>query len=44
MPKEFNEGKWPWNHMSMDWEGAADEAKVDYLTIEADGHTYYIRG
>lgn len=44
MLKEFNEGKWPWNHMTMDWEGAADDAKADYLTIEADGQTYYIRG
>lgn len=44
MPKEFNEGKWPWNHMTMDWESAAYEAKADYLTIEANGETYYIRG
>jgi len=44
MPKEFTDGKWPWNHMNMDWESAADEAKADYLTVEANGETYYIRG
>jgi hypothetical protein len=43
MPKEFESGKWPWNHMEMDWDGAAEEAKSDYYTIEVDGHSYYIR-
>ena len=43
MPKEFLNGNWPWNHMEMDWESAAEEAKSDYMTIEADGETYYIR-
>ncbi len=43
-PKEIHENKWPWTHMSMDWEGAAEEAKMDYTTIEAGGETYYIRG
>ena len=43
MPKEFNEGKWPWNHMFMDWESAAEELKQDYFTIGVQGETYYIR-
>lgn len=43
MPKEFNEGKWPFNHLNFDFEGAAEEAKSDYSTIEAGGETYYIR-
>jgi hypothetical protein len=41
-PSEFTDGKWPYNHMEMDWDGAADEAKADYTTIEAGGETYYI--
>lgn len=43
MPEEFDSGNWPFNHMEMDWDGAAEEAKVDYITIEAEGETYYIR-
>jgi hypothetical protein len=43
MPKEFNEGKWPWNHASIDFEAAAEEAKSDYSEIEVGGLTYYIR-
>jgi hypothetical protein len=43
MPKEFTEGKWPWNHASIDWESAADEAKQDYTTIDSNRETYYIR-
>jgi len=43
MPSEFTDGKWPWNHMSMNWEEAADEAKADYNEICVDGETYLIR-
>jgi len=43
MPKEMDSGKWPYNHLQMDWESAAEEAKIDYSTIEVDGETYYIR-
>ena len=42
-PSENDMGSWPWRHMTMDWDGAADEAKMDYATIEALGETYYIR-
>lgn len=34
---------WPWNNMSMDWEGAAEEAKADYFDITVEGYTYFIR-
>lgn len=43
MPKEFKEGKWPFNHLEMNWESAAEEAKQDYMEIEVYGETYYIR-
>jgi len=42
-PSELTDGKWPFNHLNFDFEGAAEEAKVDYSTIEAGGETYYIR-
>ena len=44
LPKEFNSGAWPWRHMTLDYEAAADEAKQDYMEVNFDGATYYIRG
>lgn len=43
MPKGFDSGAWPWRHMKIDYEAAADEAKSDYVEIECNGHTYYFR-
>jgi predicted nuclease with TOPRIM domain len=43
MPEEFTSGKWPWNHMEMDWYSAAEEAKQDYSEIEINGNILYIR-
>jgi len=31
MPKEINSGNWPWCHVTIDYEAAANEAKVDYI-------------
>ena len=44
LPKEFTSGAWPWCHMTIDYEAAADEAKQDYMEVNFDGATYYIRG
>ena len=44
LPKGFNSGDWPWRHMTLDYEAAADEAKQDYIDVTFDGQTYYIRG
>ena len=44
LPKEFNSGDWPWCHMTIDYAAAADEAKQDYMEVNFDGATYYIRG
>ena len=44
LPKEFNSGAWPWRHMTIDYEAAADEAKQDYMEVNFDGETYWIRG
>lgn len=43
IPQELKEGKWPFNHMTMDWEACAEEAKNDFTEINAGGLTYYIR-
>lgn len=43
VPKEFESGSWPWNHMTMDWDGAADEAKQDYMEVDYAGETYWVR-
>ena len=43
LPKEFNSGAWPWRHMTLDYENAADDAKDDYTWIDFDGTTYLIR-
>ena len=32
---------WPLNH--IDWEAAAEELKQDYMNVEFDGATYFIR-
>lgn len=41
-PAEMHKG-WPFNHLTMDWESAADEAKYDYTSTEIDGVTYFYR-
>lgn len=43
MPKEMKSGNWPWRHVVIDYEAAADEAKQDYFAINFDGATYWIR-
>lgn len=43
LPKEFNSNQWPFNHIKMDWDSAADEAKQDYTTIDYGGKEYYMR-
>lgn len=43
MPKEINSGSWPYRHITIDYEAAAEEAKQDYLEVDFDGVTYLIR-
>lgn len=44
LPKELTSGDWPWRHITVDYDAAADEAKADYMEADFDGVTYYIRG
>jgi len=34
---------WPFTHLTFDWEGAAEDLKQDYATVEYDGVTYWYR-
>ena len=43
VPAELSSGKWPWNHVNVDYESAADELKSDYISIDVDGESYWIR-
>jgi hypothetical protein len=43
MPKEMNSGQWPYRHMTIDYEAAANEAEQDYMTVDFDGVEYLIR-
>lgn len=43
MPKEMETGKWPFNHMTMDYEAAAKEAEQDYAMVSFMGEDYFIR-
>lgn len=43
MPKEMESGNWPFNHLTMNWEACANEAKVDYIEVDFGGVTYLIR-
>jgi hypothetical protein len=44
MPRELSSGEWPWRHVTVDYEAAAEEAKADYIECDFDGETYLIRG
>lgn len=43
LPKEMTSGEWPYRHMTIDWEAAAEELKQDYTEIDCGDNTYYIR-
>jgi hypothetical protein len=43
LPEEMNSGVWPWRHITIDFEAAAEEAKADYIEVDFDGVTYLIR-
>jgi hypothetical protein len=43
LPKELTSGQWPWRHIQVDFEAAAEEAKYDYMSVDFDGVEYWIR-
>ena len=34
---------WPYRHLTLDLEAAADEARQDYIEVDLDGETYLVR-
>jgi hypothetical protein len=43
MPKELTSGDWPFRHITIDYEAAANEAEQDYSSVDFDGVEYLIR-
>lgn len=43
MPKDLNSGKWPYCHMKIDYEAAAEHLEQDYTSVDFDGVEYLIR-
>jgi hypothetical protein len=43
LPKELTSGSWPYRHITIDYEAAADEAEHDYTSVDFDGVEYLIR-
>lgn len=43
LPKELTSGNWPYRHIRIDYEAAADEAEYDYMTVDFNGVDYLIR-
>ena len=43
MPEEMKSGQWPYRHITIDYEAAAEEARQDYYEVDFDGVTYLCR-
>ena len=43
LPSKGQQNQWPYRHMKMDYEAAAEELKTDYTEVTFGGHTYYVR-
>lgn len=43
LPKEVESGDWPWRHITIDYEAAAEEAKQDYACVTFGSDEYWIR-
>lgn len=41
-PKELTSGEWPYRHMTINYEAAAEEAKADYAELTFRGRNFYI--
>lgn len=41
MPQDLE--SWPWRHLEMDWEGASEDAQIDYVEEIINGWSYFCR-
>ena len=42
LPAELTSGEWPYRHITINYEAAAEEARVDYAELTFRGRTFYI--
>lgn len=43
LPKELTSCEWPYRHITINYEAAAEEAKSDYAELTFRGRTFYIQ-
>ena len=43
LPAELTSGDWPYRHMTINYEAAAEEAKADYAELTFRGRNFYIQ-
>ena len=43
LPKELTSGEWPYRHITINYEAAAEEARADYAELTFRGRTFYIQ-
>lgn len=43
LPAQLKSGEWPYRHVKIDVEAAADEAEQDYTAVDFNGVEYFIR-
>ena len=43
LPKELTSGEWPYRHITLNYEAAAEEAKDDYVELTFRGRNFYIQ-
>ena len=43
-PEGVDTSQWPYNHLTMDFEGMVEEWGSDFNEIEIDGNNYWVRG
>ena len=42
LPAELTSGEWPYRHITINYEAAAEEAKADYAELTFRGRNFYI--
>ena len=43
LPAELTSGGWPYRHMTINYEAAAEEARADYAELTFRGRNFYIQ-
>ena len=43
LPKELTSGEWPYRHITINYEAAAEEARADYAELTFRGRNFFIQ-